>query len=354
MSKTMFSRTIISLFACVMFYAAVGSAQSCPATVNGFYTYTATGNGVPGALITAGTPTGTGTTGTGTKTTVTAAPFSNTGVGQLVNGTTNSVPFASTGSLYFDGSGNIRANSTPQFALTSSMVVGTYTLNSGCTISVTLNDAFGNNTTKATLQGVILGDGSEIDLGFLQTVASSGTGTGNSSGTSSIATGMFQSNMLIRLVRPLANFCSATTLAGFRMFIVATGTSVSNSGITIGTGKTATTGSITGMPFFVFGRVQFDGSGNLIAPSGTQSSLGLQLVGTYTVNNDCTGTLNLNLTNGTTGTTTGSTTGTTSNSSLPLNFVLTAGNESSSSSTPEIQFTQSNGMQLLFGSGQLD
>lgn len=351
MLKTMFSRTTISLCACVMFYAAVGSAQSCPATVNGFYSYTAIGNGVPGALISTSTTTG---TGTGTGTTVTTAPFSTTGVGQLVSGTTTSVPFASTGGLYFDGSGNIRADPTQQFALTSSIAVGTYTLNSDCTISVTLNDAFGNNTTKANLQGVILRDGSEIDLGVLQTVATpSGTGTGTGTGTSIITTGVFQSNLLIRLVRPFANFCSNTTLAGYRMFIEAAGTTVATSGTTTGTGTGI--GIVTpGTPFFIFGRVQFDGNGNLTAPAGTQPSLSLQFVGTYTVNNNCTGTLTLNTTNGTTGTTTGSTTGTTANSSLSLNFVLTAGNQSSSSSTPQIEFTQTSGTQILLGSGQLD
>src|ERR1019366_3736816 len=97
MIKKTFSRTTISLCACAMFYAAVGSAQSCPATVNGFYSYTAIGNGVPSALIATGT-----TTGTGTGTTTTTLPFSTTGVGQLVSGTTGSVPFASSGKLYFD------------------------------------------------------------------------------------------------------------------------------------------------------------------------------------------------------------------------------------------------------------
>jgi len=352
-----FSRGGIVLFIGVSLCAGIGSAQSCPATVSGFYTYTAIGNGVPNALLTETTTTETGTTGTvttgtGTKTNATTPPFSNTGVGQLVNGTTNSVPFASAGTLYFDGAGNIRASSAPQFVLTSSVVVGTYTLNSDCTISVTLNDAFGTNTTKVSLQGVILGDGSEIDLGVLQNTSPTGTGTGTgsgtSTGTSSIAPGVFRSNILIRLVRPVATFCNASTLAGFRMWVVAEGTTFANSGTTGGTG----TGTVAqaGTPFFIFGHVQFDGSGNLLAPSGSQSSLGMQFVGTYTVNNDCTGTLTLNSTNGTTGTTTGSTTGTTS--SLPLNFVLTSGNQSSISSVPEIQFTQSSGTQILLGSGR--
>jgi len=142
----------------------------------------------------------------------------------------------------------------------------------------------------------------------------------------------------------VATFCNASTLAGFRMWVVAEGTTFANSGTTGGTG----TGTVAqaGTPFFIFGHIQFDGSGNLLAPSVTQSSLGMQFVGTYTVNNDCTGTFTLNSTNGTTGTTTGTT------SSLPLNFVLTSGDQSSISSVPEIQFTQSSGTQILLGSGR--
>ena len=326
MIKKTFSRTTISLCACAMFYAAVGSAQSCPATVNGFYSYTAIGNGVPSALIATGT-----TTGTGTGTTTTTLPFSTTGVGQLVSGTTGSVPFASSGKLYFDGAGNIFASSTQQFTLSASSVVGTYTLNSDCTISVTLNDAFGTNTTKATLQGVILGDGSEIDLGVLQTPSTS------SPATSSISPGVFGSNILIRLVRPFSTSCSINTLAGVRTFIVASGTR---------TGTATGIGTVTGTPFFVFGRVQFDGNGNLIALPSAQSSIGRQFVGTYTVNNDCTGNVSLNSTGSTTA---GSVAGSTP--ALSLNFVMIG---SATSSTPQIQFTQSGGSQLLVGSGQAD
>ena len=345
MFNTVFSRAGICLSIGVILCAAVGSAQSsCPSSVSGFYSYTAIGNGVPTALFTSGSTTGTGTTGTGTTgtgttTTGTTPPFSNTGIGQLVSGTTGSVPFASTGTLYFDGTGNVRASSAPQFALTSSTLVGTYTLNSDCTISVTLNDAFGTSTTKVTLQGVILGDGSEIDLGVLQNPngTTAGTGTGTSTGTSAIARGVFQSNILIRLVRPAATSCNVSTLAGYRMWIVAEQTSLASSGTT----------TQSAMPFFIFGHVQFDGSGNLLAPSGTQSSAGSQFIGTYTVNSDCTGTLTLTSTNGT-----GTTTGSTSNSSATLDFVITGGSQSGNSSEPVIQFTQSSGTQLVLGSGR--
>src|ERR1051326_1325954 len=107
MLKKKFARALISVSACVVFHAEVGSAQNCPTTVTGIYSYTAIGNGVPGALITAGTTTGTGT-GTGSATTPVPA-FSNTGVGQLLGGSIGSTAFAGAGTLYFDASGIIRA-----------------------------------------------------------------------------------------------------------------------------------------------------------------------------------------------------------------------------------------------------
>ncbi len=392
MLKTAFSRASISLSLGVVLCAAVGSAQTCPSTINGFYSYTAIGNGIPGALIaTNGTGTGIGTgtgtgigtgtgTGTGTSTgtqmgTLAFPTFTNTGVGQLVGGSTNSIPFSGAGTLYFDGSGNIRASSTPQFA-TASAVVGSYVLNSDCTISVTLNDGFGTNTTKANLQGVVLGDGAEIDLGVLQNISIpsgtiTGTGTGTGTGTSATASttpGVFQSNILIKLVRPLATFCTTSNLVG-PYAIVASGTRVATSGFTgtpVGPGTTTTPGAGTGTgtgtgtgiaaptetPYFLFGRVQFDGNGSLTAPSATPSPLGfLQFVGTYTVNNDCTGTLTLGLMNST-NTTTTATGSTTSNPALSLNFILTQGR--STSDRPELEFSQSNGTQTLFGYGQAD
>jgi len=341
MYKTVCSRASIFLSVGVILCAEIGSAQSCPSSVSGFYSYTAIGNGVPSALLVPGTTTGTGTTATGITGTATTGnavspSFSTTGIGQLVSGATGSVPFASSGKLYFDGAGSIFASSTQQFTPSASSLVGTYTLNSDCTISVILNDAFGSNTTKLTLQGVILGDGSEIDLGVLQTTSTS-SGTGTNTGTSNIAPGLFQSNILIRLVRPFGNSCNTNTLAGARTFIVASGTR---------TGTGTGTGTVTGTPFFIFGRVQFDGNGNLFALPSAQSSIGRQFAGTYTVNSDCTGTVSLN---STTSTTAGSIAGATP--ALALNFVM---NASATSSTPQIQFTQSSGTQLLLGSGQVD
>ena len=194
MLETSYSRIAAFLGVSLLLGAKIGSAQqTCQASINGFYSYSAIGNGLPGALL----PTSTGTTGTGsgtitgtgstTGTTTTAPPFSNTGVGQLVGGATNTAPFASSGTLYFDNGGNIRASSTSQFG-TANTTVGTYVVNSDCTITVTLNDAFGTNKTAATLQGVILGNGSEIDLGVLQNVSTttSTTGTGTGTGTGNV------------------------------------------------------------------------------------------------------------------------------------------------------------------------
>ena len=72
-------------------------------------------------------------------------------------------------------------------------------------------------------------------------------------------------------------------------------------------------------------------------------------MGTYTINSDCTGTLSLGSINSTNTTNTGSGS-TTSNSTLSLNFVLTQGSDATA--RPELQFSQSNGAQTLFGYGR--
>ena len=204
MLKTTFSQTCTFLCVSAIVCATVSSAQSCQATVNGSYAYSAIGNGIPGAMLTTGTST------------VTPA-FSNTGIGQLVGGATGTGPFISAGTLYFDGSGNIRATSASQSGAATAPV-GTYVLNTDCTITVTLTDGFGTNMTAATLQGVVLGSGSEIDLGVLQNISATST-------TPVGAIGVYQSNVLVKLVRPLATYCSASNLTGAYV-LVATGTRV--------------------------------------------------------------------------------------------------------------------------------
>ena len=312
-------------------------------TIGGYYSYSAIGNGLPGSLLTSN---GTGT-GTGTNTGTTTSPFTNTEVGQLLGGVTNSAPFASSGLLFLDRQGNILAAPTAQGGNTT--LVGTYKLNSSnCTITVSLNDAFGNNTTTTNLQGVVVRDGSEIDLGVLQnfttgvpcTVPNTGACTGTST-TPTTTNTLYGSNTLVRLIRQQSASCSADNLVGSYVLL--------GNGNRVATTSGTTSGTQTQAPFFTFGLVQFDGNGK-ITPQSSNSSLSyLQYSGTYTINPDCTGTMTLN--NATTTATTG-TGGTTSPTGTSVNFVLIQSSPSSNgSSSPQIAFSQSGTGQTIFGTG---
>jgi hypothetical protein len=355
--------------------AEAASAQTCEVpqrnfskevTIGGYYSYSAIGNGLPGSLVTTtgtggtGVTTGTGgtgsTTGTGTgSTTGTTPPFTSTEVGQLLSGVSNTGPFASSGLLYLDASGNILAGPTTQTGLTT--LVGTYKLNSSnCTITVTLKDAFGNNTTPTTLQGVVLRDGSEIDLGVLQnfttgaicTVPSTGpcngtgTGTGTGTSTATAVPTLYGSNIFVRLIRQQSPSCSVNDLAGsYALF---------GDGDRVATTVGGSTFSSTQAPFFTFGLVQFDGNGHIISQPATSSLSYLQFAGTYTVNSDCTGTMTLN--NATNTPASGSNGGTTtSTNGTPVNFILIQPSASSGSTSPEISFSQFGNGQTMFGTG---
>ena len=333
--------------------AEVAPAQTCQVrqqslltkgvTVGGYYSFSAIGNGLPGSLLLGGTGTGTGTTGT-------TPAFTNTEVGQLLGGLANTGPFSTSGILFLDSSGNILATPNAQGGVTT--LVGTYTLNSSdCTITVTLRDAFGNNSTATNLQGVVVRDGSEIDLGVLQNLTTgtvctvtTGTSTGTCTNTSTTTTTntLFGTNTLVRLVRQQSPSCSTSNLVGSYV-LLGNGNRVA----TVGTGTTQTQA-----PFFTFGLVQFDGAGKISSQSGTSSLSYLQYSGTYTVNADCTGTMTLSnapntSTSGATGGGTGSSTTGTS-----LNFILLQpSNARGVSSSPEISFSQASGTQTMFGVG---
>lgn len=268
------------------------------------------------------------------------APYSSTGIGQLIGGIDAGQPFATTGLLSFDGAGNVSATSAPQG---TSMAVGTYNVEANCAISIQLKDTFNTSTTPNTmptkLEGVVLGRGSEIDLGPLMMASvpagtgstggsggsggsgsgSSGSGSSDGSGgsggggastapsgtsdagssTSASATATTPSNLVLRLTKVLApSGCNASTLSG-SYGVVLTGTSGQAPPPSSGTPGTpaASPATPTGTPFSLIGRMQFDGAGNLIAaqpmPAGTGVS---QFTGTYTVNPDCTGTMTLTMT----------------------------------------------------------
>jgi hypothetical protein len=216
---------------------------------------------------------------------------------------------------------------------------------------------------------VVLNNGAEIDLGVLQSVgSSSSTGTSTGTGTTGTSTsgGVYESSVLVKLVRPLTTTCNASDLSG-PYVLIGMSTQLASVGASAGsgtgTGTGTTSSALTEAPYFLFGLVQFDGNGNIIAPSGTPSTLGsnLRYTGTYTVNVDCTGTMTLkgsapsSSTTGTTGTTS-----TTSSVSLSLSFILTqpsvaynGGGPTSRSGSigPGIQFSQSGATETLEGYG---
>jgi hypothetical protein len=375
--------------------------QATTSSVVGSYTYTATELPFGGSAINPpGTTTSTGSTGTSGTTTTTGSTstFSNTQIGNLISAINGGGAFANAGVLYFDGAGHISvASSTSNY--TPSAVVGTYTVNTDCTITVTLNDVF-NTTTGSTgvaastssLIGLVLGGGTEIELSAPQSNSSA-------NGNTPLATNQFASRLMIQLIRTYAYGCTTASLSGSYGLVgngyllltqssttgSSTGTGSTGTGSTgtgstgtgsTGTGSTGTgsTGTTTGttstgtsqllQPVSLLGVVNFDGAGHIlpqIVPSG--SPLGnFQYSGSYTVNLNCSGTMTL--TPPTTTSTTTTTTGTTATGgqSWTLNFVLTpavsyvtntafSASPGGNNSRPGLEFTLTNSTETLSGFG---
>jgi hypothetical protein len=240
-------------------------------------------------------------------------------------------------------------------------VVGSYTVNSDCTINVTLTDVF--NTTAvsagvpatqgtATLIGLVLGGGTELYLSVPQSATST-------NGNTPLVAGEFATRLSIELIRTPTYGCTVASLTGSYGLIgsgfLALGASTSNG--------TATGTSATIQPVSVFGIVTFDGAGNIIPQMvASGSPLGsFQYKGTYTVNLNCTGTMTLGPATSTSTTTTTTTT-TTSSTALTVNFVLTppitypttnaySASPSGNSSRPGLEFTLTSAGETLAGFG---
>src|ERR1700722_16492114 len=326
------------------FAAAQQTCTATTASVNGSYTYTATEFPFGTAAV---TPPGT---------TTNTQPYSSTQIGTLIQALNGGGVFSSANVLYFDGAGHISvAASSASFMGTT--VVSSYTVNSDCTINVTLTDVF--NTTAvsagvpatqgtATLIGLVLGGGTELYLSVPQSATST-------NGNTPLVAGEFATRLSIELIRTPTYGCTVASLTGSYGLI--------GSGF-LALGATTTTGTATGtsatlQPVSVFGVVTFDGAGNIIpqiVPSG--SPLGsFQYKGTYTVNLNCTGTMTLGPP-----TTTTTTTTTTSSTALTVNFVLTppitypttnaySASPSGNASRPGIEFTLTSAGETLAGFG---
>jgi hypothetical protein len=332
--------------------------QSCTATTSsviGSYEYIATE--LPFASVVL-TPPGT-TTSTGTQ------PYSNTQIGNLLSALNAGTGFSSANVLYFDGAGNVSVSSSTA-TFTASTVVGTYVVNSDCTINVTLIDVFNSTANgagtvatqgKATLIGVVLGGGTELVL----TEPQSSTST---NGNMPLGAGQFATRVSIQLIRTYGYGCTAASLTG-SYGLIGTGFLELNAS---SSGTTGTTSSASVQPISFIGVVTFDGAGNVIQQTVASGSPlgGFQFKGTYTVNLNCSGTLTLSpATSSTTGAGTGTTTTTTTTtSSTPwtVNFVLTppitypttnafSATPSGNAFRPGLEFTFQNSTESVFGFG---
>lgn len=195
----------------------------------------------------------------------TGATLPATAIGQLVMGASATSPFSTAGVIGFDGGGNLLASASGG---TPNIPVGTYSVNTDCSISGTINNVFGTGTTvttgtapSTTFQGVIVDRGNEID------VTSGGS--------------------VITMKRTIqANGCSTASLNGNFGFATVGNTVTTPSSPTVSTTITAST---------VVGRLFADGSGNLLldAPGAKSPLTAAQITGTYTVNSDCSGTASL-------------------------------------------------------------
>jgi hypothetical protein len=352
----------------------IARAQVCEVTdanVTGSYGFIASEGGTVATTSSTGTTTTTtgttGTTGTGTTGAGGSAPttsYSNTQIGLLLGGIAAGDQFAYSGVLTFDGSGNIFATSAPTG--TAVAQVGTYTVNSDCSITISLMDAFGTNTMATQFAGIIMGHGSEIDLTSATNLQSqAGTGststTTTSTGTTTTSNTQTGTGLVIKLVRLLyQNGCADSDLKRRYGFVL------SPVSMQSGTNSTAT-------PSALIGYLYFDGAGNIISTAGeatisvsTSSTTGtgqtsstpaqtysaLQFTGTYSVNANCTGTMTISNSSASSTTTTGTSTGTTTttgstgtttssntNQSITVNFVLSPPMPSVGAQTPVLSFS---------------
>jgi hypothetical protein len=321
---------------------AAGQQVGCLATTSsvvGSYTYVATEVPLAGVVI---SPPGTTTNQPG---------YSSTPIGQLVGNINVGGSFSAAGALFFDGAGHILVASAAA-PLSASTQVGTYTVNSDCTINATITDVFNTTTSgpgvtnptqgSSNLIGIVLSGGTELDL----SVAQSSTST---NGNMPVINGEFISRLSIQLIRSFPYGCSVASLTG-SYGLVGTGFALLNPS----TSGTTTSGNP--QPATFLASITFDGNGNVVPQTVTSSSpLGsFQYSGTYTVNLNCTGTLTL-AAPPKTGTTTSTTPLVTANFVLipPVAYVNNGtATLTGSADRPSLLFTTSNTSEILAGYGR--
>jgi hypothetical protein len=263
---------------------------------------------------------------------------SNTAIGTLIAGFNNANVYSAAGRVVLDGAGNVYASPTP--GLLSNILVGGYTVNTDCSLTMTLYDPFSTATTAtgitgtgttsttptitgqksglATLQGFISNSGQEVDLIATITNAAGATLTLTKMGQFSSCT-----NATVSGSYSIAGAGAYLASAGSGIVNVGTNTGTTSTGAgTTATGTTTTSGTgpipgttpgtyagafqpgattSLGVAFNLLGRFVADGNGNFVADSASLTSpLSAGISGAYLVNADCTGTARLQDKNGVT------------------------------------------------------
>jgi hypothetical protein len=247
------------------------------ASVAGSYAYTATQMPVPGAAV-------------AVPANPTTPTYSNTTIGQLIENINGGGAFGSAEVFYFDGAGNISVVPSPIPAAGIFVNVGTYSVNSDCTINVTLTDVFNAATSgpgvtipiqaSVKLVGLVLGGGSEIDLSMPLSASSTHTST-------VIIPGEFVTRLNIQMVRSFPYGCNASYLTGAYGLIGA--------GLALVNGTAATGNPTTIQPATFYAGLIFDGNANVLMETTNPLSplATVQYTGTYKVSADCSGTMSL-------------------------------------------------------------
>jgi hypothetical protein len=126
------------------------------------------------------------------------------------------------------------------------MQVGTYNVNSDCSITLSLTDVFGSNTTPVQLVGVVLGGGTEIDC--LRRLPANPVAPPEQQVLALVrpdqpaqAAPSPAPPLVIKLTKVLyRNFCSAANLQGTYGFVLNTVEAGSGTGTSTTTGTTGT------------------------------------------------------------------------------------------------------------------
>ncbi len=298
--------TFISVLMIVVTTIAVShlNAQSCNGNgdVGGAYAFVGSRVMFPGVPVTppgtsGATDTSTGGNSTGSSTgTISSTPVtvSNTPLGQLIGGMSGTLPFAVVGRIVADGAGNLLAASSPTGALTS---VGTYTVNSDCSVSMTLNDVFiGMPVTAPGTAGSSSSSTGNSSSSSTGSSTGTSTGTGTTSGSTTTATpatltvqGMVlnsgaeidltqtaasNTGAVIMLRRTLQfSGCTESNVSGVFGLVLQWSTSSTTSSTTTGTSPGTTSSSSLGVLSFI-GRLSANGGGLFIKDAlATQSPL---------------------------------------------------------------------------------